>query len=206
MSGLALVALVLLGGGTAGETATPDFSGRWVLNKEQSDDPREKMRDGRGMGRPGGERGPRGGGIGRPGGGGMGGGMGGRRPPRDGDAAAGRRGDDRGAAMRATLEAAPELTITHTAREIAILEKDGRLRALHPDGAKYKNASGAEVKTRWDKDRLVVQTAQERGPGFTETWGMTGDPAQIVVLLRFEPPNGEEVTLKRVYDRARDAE
>ena len=205
MSGLALVALVLLGSGT--EPTIPDLSGRWVLNKEQSDDPREKMRDGRGMGRPGGERGPRGGGIGRPGGGGgMGGGMGGRRPPRDGDMPAGRGGADRGAAMRGMLEAAPELTITHTAREIAILEKDGRLRALHPDGAKYKDASGAEVKTRWDKDRLVVQTATDRGPGFTETWRMTGDPAQIVVLLRLKPPNGEEVTLKRVYDRAPAAE
>lgn len=131
-----------------------------------------------------------------------GGGMGGRRPPRGGDAGGPGGGDDRRAAMRAMLEAAPELTITHTAREIAILEKDGRLRALHPDGEKYEDSSGAEVRTRWDKDRLVVHTSQDRGPTVTETWRLTAEPAQLVVEMRFQPPNGGDVTVKRVYDRA----
>lgn len=203
MSVLVLATLVILGGDTAGTATPPDLSGRWVLDKERSDDAREKMRDGSGgMGRPGGGR-PGGGGPGGggPGGGGMGrpgGGMGGRggRPPQGGD------GGDRRAAMRAVLEAAPELTITHTAREIAILEKDGRLRALHPDGEKYEDSSGAEVKTLWEKNRLVVRTSRERGPTVTETWSLAGEPAQIVVELRFQPPNGGEVMVRRVYDRA----
>lgn len=128
------------------------------------------------------------------------GGGGGPRPPRDGDAAGG--GGDPRAAMRAALEAAAEMTITHTAREIAILDRDGRLRALHPDGEKYANASGAKVKTRWEKDRLVVQTSRDHGPAVTETWRMAGEPAQLVIELRLQPPNGEPVTVKRVYDRA----
>jgi hypothetical protein len=206
MSAFILTALVLVGGDTSAASArTPDLSGRWVFNAEQSDDAREKLRGA--MGRPGGSGGPRGGGpggmgggggMGRPGGG-MGGG-GGQRPPRGGDAAGG--GDDRRAAMRAAFEAASELTITHTAREIAILEKDGRLRALHPDGEKYADSSGAEVKTKWEKDRLVVRTAREGRPAVTETWWMAGEPAQIVVEMRFQPPGGEGVTIKRVYDRA----
>lgn len=204
MSGLVLATLVLLGGDTAAGTAPPpDLSGRWVLNEELSEDAREKMRGGRG-----GRGGPEGGGIGPPGGGrggsgGRGGGFGGRRRPRGGDAGGVHGGDgDPRAAMRAVFEAATELTITHTAREIAILEKDGRLRALHPDGEKYEDSSGAEVKTRWDKDRLVVQTSRGRGPSVTETWRMAGEPAQLVVQLRFQPPNGRDVTVKRVYDRA----
>ena len=43
MSSLVLVALVLVGGDTAAETAQPpDLSGRWVLNEKQSEDAREK--------------------------------------------------------------------------------------------------------------------------------------------------------------------
>ena len=181
-----------MGGDTPASARTPDLSGRWVLNEEQSDDAREKMR---GMRRPGGG--------GSPGGRGPGGMAGGGRAGAVDSGLLGTGAGTIGApAMRAAFEAARELTITHTAREIAILDKDGRLRALHPDGEKYKDASGAEVKAQWDKDRLVVRTARESGPAFTETWRMAGDPAQIVVELRFQPPGGEDVTLKRVYDRA----
>lgn len=208
MSALVLATAVLLGADTAaGGAPPPDLSGRWVLNAKLSEDAREKMRDGRG-----GRGGPDGRGSGPPGGGrggfgGRGGGLGGRRPPEGGAPGDGRDGDGGlRAAMRAVLEAATELTITHTAREIAVLEKDGRLRALHPDGEKYEDSSGAEVKTSWDKDRLVVQTSRKRGPSVTETWRMDGEPAQLVVELRFQPPNGKDVTVKRVYDRATAAD
>jgi hypothetical protein len=202
VNGLVLAAFALLGADT-GAGAPPDLSGRWVLNETLSDDAREKMRAA------GGERGGSGGGgFGPPGGGrggsgGRGGGFGGGRPPEGGRP--GGDGDPR-AAMRAVFEAATALTITHTAREIAVLDKDGRLRALHPDGKKYASSSGAEVKTRWDKDRLVVQTSRDHGPSVTETWRMAGEPAQLVIELRFQPPNGEAVTVKRVYDRATAAE
>ena len=207
MSGLVLATAVLLGADTSGAAPLPGLSGRWVLNEGLSEDAREKMRAARG-----GRRGPDGGGVGPSGGGrggfgGRGGGLGGRRPPEGGVPGGGRDGGgDPRAAMRAVLEAATELTITHTTREIAVLEKDGRLRALHPDGEKYQDSSGAEVKTSWDKDRLVVQTSRQRGPSVTETWRMDGEAAQLVVELRFQPPNGEDVTVKRVYDRATAAE
>lgn len=207
MSGLLLAAFMAIGGATQANATPPDLSGRWVLNRELSEDAREKMRDGRdGMARPGGGGGAGGSGMGRPGGGGgKSGGRSGRRPPPGGDEGGRRGGDDRRAAMRAVFEAASELTITQTAREIAILETDGRLRALHPDGEKYEDSSGAKVKARWDGERLLVTTSQERGPTVTETWRRAGEPAQIVVELRFQPPSGQEVTVKRVYDRA-DAE
>jgi hypothetical protein len=203
VSGLVLATAVLLGADTSGAASRPDLSGRWVLNETLSEDAREKMRAARG-----GRRGPDGGGVGPSGGGrggfgGRGGGLGGRRPPEGGAPGGGRNGDgDPRSAMRAVFEAATELTITHTTREIAVLEKDGRLRVLHPDGEKYEESSGAEVKTSWDKDRLVVQTSRKPGPSVTENWRMAGEPAQLVVELRFQPPNGEDVTVKRVYDRA----
>jgi hypothetical protein len=35
---------------------------------------------------------------------------------------------------------------------------------------------------------------------------LAGEPAQLVIELRLQPPNGEAVTVKRVYDRATAAE
>ena len=47
-----------------------------------------------------------------------------------------------------------------------------------------------------------MRISRDRGPSVTETWRMAGEPAQLVIELRFQPPNGGEVTVKRVYDRA----
>ena len=52
----------------------------------------------------------------------------------------------------------------------------------------------------------MVQTSRKRGPTITETWRMAGEPAQLVVELRFQPPNGQDVMVKRVYDRSTAAE
>jgi hypothetical protein len=102
--------------------------------------------------------------------------------------------------MRAVLDAAPELTITQTPAEIVVLETDGRLRALHPDGKGYKNASGAEVKTRWHDAELVVETQGDRGPEIVETFSLEADPRRLVVALVVKGRSGSPVTIRRVYD------
>jgi hypothetical protein len=94
------------------------------------------------------------------------------------------------------------MTITHTDVEIAVLEKDGRLRALHPDGKGYKDSAGAEIKTRWDGDRLVVETRRERGPKVVETFALESDPRRLVVSIKLDMPSGDPVTVRRVYDPA----
>jgi hypothetical protein len=121
--------------------------------------------------------------------GGHGGGPGGAGP-----------GGDPREAMRARFEAAKELTITQTANEIAVLDADGGLRALHPDGKGYKNSSGAEVKTRWRDGQLVVESEREQGPKVTETFSIEPEPRRLVVSLRFQGRSGDPVTIRRVYD------
>ncbi len=155
--------------------------GQWKLNPDLSEDPREKMQEamqkrsdgggggmgggglgrpggigGAGMGRPGG-----GGGTGRPGGMGGGGGRGaeeGRWPP------------------MMSVFSAKELTITHITPAVAIVEPDGLVRTLQPDGEKYQaeHAEG-EVRTRWKDARLVVETKTERGR-VKETWSVSPRP------------------------------
>jgi hypothetical protein len=178
------------------EVAAVDLSGRWIFNREGSDDAREKMKAGReGGGGPGGGRPPGGGGMGRPGaGGGMGrpgggGGMGGD--------------DDAREAMRAIFEPAEELAITQTAAEIAVEEVFGRTRRLHPDGKKYKTDNGAaEIKTAWKEGKLVVETKRARGGSVVETWELVPDGSRILVNVTFQGGFGPRVELKRLYDRA----
>ena len=175
---------------------TVDLSGRWILDPELSDDAREKMREGmEGRGGPGGGPPPMG-----PGGGG--GGMG--RPPGGG----GRTGpppdasDDARESMRAIFEPAEELAIAQTGAEIAVDEKFGRMRRLHPDGKKYKTDNGAaEVKTSWKEGKLQVETRRTRGGSVIETWELIPDRSRLIVNIRVDGGFGPSVPLKRVYGR-----
>jgi hypothetical protein len=207
---------------TAPETQTApaavsSLGGRWVLNPELSDDPRQKMREAReqnhgsggggnwgGGGGHGGGMGGHGGGMGRHGGGGGGGGYGGGGGGRGG-ADSGGRSDDARESFRAAMEAANELVITPTATEVVVMEKDGRMRVFHPDGQSRKSESGeSEVKARWEANpsRLVVETKSERGPRVTETYEAAADKTKMTIVMRLEGGQMGTVTLKRVYDPA----
>jgi hypothetical protein len=192
------------------EPSTVNLSGRWVYNREASDDARQKMREGtEGRGGPGGG-GPGGGGpgSGTPGGGGMGGpggGMGGRGGGPTGPPPGGMGDDDARESMRAIFEPAEELAVTQTGTEVAIDEKFGRTRRLHPDGKKYKTDNGtSEIKTSWKEGKLVVETKRDRGMGVTETWELVPDASRIIVNVKMQGGFGPSATLKRIYDRAKD--
>lgn len=190
-------------------TSQVELEGRWVFNKQLSDDAREKMRQamerrgGPGGGGPGGAGpgggmgGPGGGGAGgRPGAGGMGGPGGPGLPPGTGGAA------DPREALRAVLEPAEELTVLQSPSEISVEEKYGRVRRLHPDGNKYKTDNGAsEIRSHWKDGKLVVETKRERG-SVTETWERVPDGGRLIVTVKLEGGPGGKLELKRVYDRA----
>jgi hypothetical protein len=184
--------------GDVQQAARVDLSGRWAYNAQLSDDAREKMREGmskRGPGGGGGLGGP-GGGMGGPGAGtgGRGGGMGG--PPGTGG------DDDPREAMRAILEPAEELLIAQGEAEIAVDEKFGRMRRLHPDGKKYKTDNGAsEIKSYWKEGRFVVETKRARGSSI-ETWERVPDGSRLIVTVRLEGGVGPKLELKRIYDLA----
>lgn len=156
--------------------------GQWTLNADLSEDPQEKMREAMQQRMQGG-----GGGGGRTGGGmGPGGGREGRRPP-----------------MMSFFSAA-ELTIPNLAPAVAIVEPDGLVRTLQPDGETYQVEHGeGEVKTRWKGDLLVVETKTERGK-MKETWAVSPRTGLLTVKLEIEPGGGRmpKVVVNRVYDPA----
>lgn len=175
--------------------------GQWVLNAAESDDPRAKLAEGRPEGGP---PGPGGGpGFGGPR---RGGGFGGRGP------GAGGRGGSRGGGRGADGEGGPRpdsrplvlgaerFTITNLEPEVTILEPDGATRRLHADGKTYKDSQGAEVKARWQKDALVVETKAGRR-GSKETWSATSEPRRLTVVVELDRPfRSDTVTIRRVFD------
>jgi hypothetical protein len=193
---------------SAPATTGGPLAGRWRFNVDKSDDAREKMREARERqrGEGGGGRGGWGGGGGGMGGGGMGGGgrggggwgggMGGRGRAREG-------GDgqeiQRQGNMSRLVDPPEELTISQNDAEITILEKDGAIRVLHPDGTKHKTDNGgSEIRTRWDKDKLVVETEPPRGGKLTETFVVASDKKHLTEDVRLD--GRLTVTVRRVYD------
>ncbi len=155
--------------------STPDLSGRYRLNENESEDARGKLGQA-GAGR-------------RPGG-----------PASGGGGPRGPRGAGGAQSMRGLIEGPKAMTVTHTPGEIAVLEDDGRLRTLHADDKTYKAEAGAvEVKSSWDGQRLLVETKSERGPKVSEAWSLDA-AGKLTISTTLDSPQGA-VSIKRVYDR-----
>ncbi len=197
----------------------PDFTGTWELNEEQSDKPRDKMRQARGgrggggFGGPGGGRGGGGGGFGGPGGG-RGGGGGGFGGP-----GGGRGGGDREAMRerrRELQESLRVLEITHTEPELVLhatsgtdtggADTSGRDQTLYTDGRDfYRRTLGgdlAEAKAKWKEgERLVFKMKRGEAGKVTETWELTPGGRQLYVTVKTGGGGRmPETELRRVYD------
>lgn len=71
----------------------------------------------------------------------------------------------------------------------------------------YKTDNGsAEIKTSWKEGKLLVETKRNRAGAVVETWELIPDRTRLILDVRLDGGFGPSVTLKRVYDRARDGE
>ena len=170
---------------------TPDLNGRWVLNEEESDDPREKFSRGGGMH---GGRGGRG-----MGGGTMGGGRGGDMPP------GGRGGGGYGGGQRMMGDPNRfrELTITQMGDQISFRFADDSERTLYTDG-RYEDENGYPLlaTAAWQKRKLRVEREGQRGT-MVETYELKAQGGRLFVTVKMEGgAGGRSMSFKRVYDRA----
>jgi hypothetical protein len=164
----------------------PKLAGHWQLNKDQSDDVRQKMQA---------ARGDSGGGQG--GGGGYGGGRG-----RNGE------GRGQGAGMMDDLQT---LAIEQSGSNVKVTGKSGRVLAQYPtDTSSEKNASGERegqrtTTSQWQNGQLNVVTQSPRGKT-THTYSMSPDGKQLYVTTKMENERFKEpVTYRLVYDPASGA-
>lgn len=174
----------------------PSLAGNWALNKDQSDDPREKMREAMGGG-----------------GGGRGGWGGGRR---GGGAGQGRGGD-----MMADFS---QLAITQTPTSTKVVGSSGRVLALYSsdssaspnsnssngssDSGAYddrgNNGDQATPSAVWNGNALVVTAQGRRGGSMTRSYELSPDGTQLYVTTKVDNPRLQQpVTYRFVYDADR---
>jgi hypothetical protein len=165
---------------------TPKLAGHWQLNKEQSDDVRQKMQAARGDSS-----------------GGQGEGANGSGRGQGGHEGAGR-------AQRAgMMDELQMLTIEQTGSNVKITGKSGRLLAQYPssDSSPEKNAApeGESQRTttsQWQNGQLVEVTQSPRGKS-TRTYSLSPDGKQLYVTTKMENERLKEpVTYRFVYDAA----
>jgi hypothetical protein len=171
----------------------PNLSGTWNLNKDQSDNPQQKMQEAGGFG-------GRGGGMG--GGGGMG---------------MGRRNRGGGGMMNQVSQ----LTITQTGSNVKITTEDGRVLAVYPsagtgnsngnesngDDSNGRENRASRTAAQWQDSGLVVQMQGRRGGTTTRTFELSPDGKQLYMIMKIDNPRFQQpVTIRFVYDPAKTGE
>jgi len=147
--------------------------GAWKLNRDESDNPRERMRQNSNGGSRGGYGGRGGGGY--PGGGYPGGGgRGGYGGPRESD-------EDR-QRMADLMDPPHEMKFSMTGAEVDLLDNLDRKRAFMTDGRKLqksKDTSYEEIAAHWDGSRLVSDEKDAQGNKLSRTFELSTDGLQL---------------------------
>jgi len=207
----------------------PDLSGGWILNRELSEDPAEKMRELRedlrrgGFGGPGG-RGGTGSFGGAPGGRGGAGGLGGGRTGGDLGGGSdggfsvrppGAEGRGRGPGsfrqiMNLVMHGAEQIVIADRDASIAITS-DGRRLVLRTDGKKIERLTSSgqkvEIKAKWKGDELRVERKIQNGPKVKVTYKLDKKSGRLEVRTEVSGHlMPRSVKVKRIYDRQPESE
>jgi hypothetical protein len=204
--------------GAASEpSAKTSLEGTWKLNRDESDDAREKMRSvmqerdqNAPMGRHGGMGGggPMGGGggigMGIPGIGGMGrpGGPGG---PGGAGHGSGSGSEEQHARLRELLEAPEQLKVAQKGSEVDMTDPQYRERELFTDGRKIeksKDAMQIPVKAHWDHETLVTEEQGPNGEKISHRYELAPDGKQLTDTLTLESKKLKNpVIIRSVYDK-----
>ena len=194
---------------------SPSLNGTWKLNRDQSDDPQEKLRsamqDRDQNGPMGGHVGMGGGGVtmGIPGIGGIGGGGMGRRgggPGMGGGSGAG--SQEQRAKLRDLVEAPDQLTVTQKGTEIDMADTQSHVRSLFTDGRKLekpkKDNPQTQVKAHWEHETLVTEEKGSSGEKISHSYEIAGEGKQLADTLTVESKKlNTPIIVRSVYERAR---
>jgi len=172
----------------------PLIGGAWTLNRELSSTPRGGGSD------PGDRMRPSGGGMrGGIGVGGMSSGRGGAASP-DREELARRR-----ALMGEVLEAPKNFVITVEEPIVVFTFTDGRIVRYKADGKeeRHQYMSGTvKTKTKWELDRLTIETDLGDGFKITHAYKTNPDPRQLIVLTITPGQSKDLPPITHVYDES----
>jgi hypothetical protein len=163
--------------------------GAWVLNRDESDDPRSRMRDSQDSN--GGYGGRRPGGGTWPGGGGRRGGYGGES-------------ESERQKMHEFLSPPANMELSMTGAEVDLKDDHERKRAFMTDGRKLqksKDDNYQEIAAKWDNNRLVTDEKNPRGGKMSRTFELSPDGRQLYETLNLKlGRNNYETSIRFVYD------
>ena len=201
-------AVFVLGGSSSGDAATPDavaaveeadsIMGGWVLNREESDDPREAMQGDQ-------EQGGRA--------------AGGRRGGRSGGSSSGRRPRSRSTtgrqvnvspeqrqriqlSIRNAMGSPSRLEISRTDSTVTIQTAWGN-RILFTDNREVTVPIGPDldstVKCKWDKNKLVIESQTDAGVKTKYTYERNDNQLKVQVRIDVRRPR-QVIRFELVYD------
>ncbi len=177
---IALLVLGLAFAPSGADTARPDLSGNWQLDKELSDDPRAKIREAIEARRAAGGGGSR---AGQPGG--------------------FRRLSELRRRMEQLEQGMQRLTISQSAAEVVIRNADDREQKLVPDGQSRIREGGfgpVETRAEWTSGGLVVTDRGQGGGTVSRTYAFKPTDPHLHVMLRIEG-RGPAIDYHQVYAR-----
>ncbi len=198
------------------QAGEPALNGTWKLNRDESDDAREKLRSAmqeRDQNGPMGRHGGMGGGgvamgipgigvggMGRPGGG-PGGGMG---------RGQGAGSEDQRARLGDLVEAPDQLNIVQKGPEIDMTDTQNHTRTLFTDGRKIekpkKDSTQTQVKAQWNHETLVSEEKGPNGEKISHSYEIVGSGKQLADTLTVESKKlNTPIIVRSVYDRAESA-
>ena len=181
--------------------------GAWRFNKDESDDPRQKLHQSQGSDN-GGSRGGGGGGyggprIGFPGGPIGGGGNGGGGPYGGGH----RTSDDESARLGDLVNPVRELEVMQRNQddpEVEMLDDREHRHMFYTDGRKIekqKDPSVEEVSAKWDGTRLVTDEKGPHNGKLSRTFEVSSDGKQLLQTIHITDSKGNHpITVNYVYD------
>lgn len=164
----------------------PNLAGTWKLNSDQSDSPREKMRE---------AQQESGGGYGR-------GGYGDRQQNRDDQ----RNGENR---QRGGGQAMAQLVIEQTPTSVKVSDSSGRAVAVYQaqpqQGSSGSSSSNSDTNpalvAQWQDSKLITTTQMPNGGTTTRSYGISSDNKQLIVTTKIDSKRLKEpVTIRQVYD------
>lgn len=170
----------------AGAPRRPDLTGQWQLNRDLSDDAREKLQAMHG-------------GSGHTGGGGHGpgrhGGFGGLLGGIFGGGGAG--SEEMHAQLEEVIVNAPaRFDLTQDDQKVVLTEPNGHVRTL-PTNNRTVRIDGRDVRTKWEKNRLVSEITVANAK-VIETYERSPS-AQLIVTAKVDM-RGRQVSVRRAYD------
>ncbi len=155
--------------------------GAWTLNRDESDDPRSRMRDSQDSGGYGGRRG-----------GGRRGGYGGGESEQERQK------------MHEFLSPPTNMTLSMSGAEVDLKDDHDRKRAFMTDGRKLqksKDDNYQEIAAKWDSNRLVTEEKNPRGGKMSRTFELSPDGRQLYETLNLKlGRNNTETSIRYVYD------